>query len=479
MNNWINCGDVVITPLTIAIHLFQQYQEKASNVPDILAHELFSDVIVIKHESPGKFTKSKEEYDQKLVNKSSMGKPFVIVGSQCGAAILRGANIFAPGVLGYPYGVVPGETRLDVYVDVTNKTLQGTVTGTINNSTYFSNSDNSDLSHYIFLGEGISMMTRRELFRPPDQDVNYPMNDTVADYKQSQGSKTSVRGIAVKMVECIFDCPSINGDYLNSLCFLQNLPSIVVGHSLMYGKATGTEDERILDMCAAPGGKTTHIASILSNRGQGTVFALDKSQNKIDSINRNLKRFELENYAKALVRDSTKLLSKNSDVINDQIFSAAMFDRILLDAPCSALGQRPQFNVSMKPKELKSFPKIQRKLFSVACELLKPGGVLVYSTCTFTIEENEEIIMWAIDNFADKLTVEDLFSERFSNSQNSLIIGDFQKLSNLGNPGVVLQNCEKYQKDLTKTRRFGIPLSEQNEDNDTIGFFIAKFRKSY
>ena len=157
-----NCGDVVITHLTIAIHLFQQYQDKASNVPDILAHELFGDVIVIKHKTPGKFTKSKAEYDQKLVNKSSMGKPFVIVGSQCGAAILRGANIFAPGVLGYPYGVVPGETRLDVYVDVTNKTLQGTVTGTINNSTYSSNSDNSDLSHFMFLGEGISMMTRRE-----------------------------------------------------------------------------------------------------------------------------------------------------------------------------------------------------------------------------------------------------------------------------------------------------------------------------
>ena len=80
--------------MTIAIHLFQQYQEKALDVPDILAHELFGDVIVIKHETPDKFTKSKREYDQNLVNKLSMGKPFVIVGSQCGAAILRGANIF-------------------------------------------------------------------------------------------------------------------------------------------------------------------------------------------------------------------------------------------------------------------------------------------------------------------------------------------------------------------------------------------------
>ena len=425
---------------------------------------------------------SKEKNDQESDNCSPLHKPYVIVGSQCGAAILRGANIFAPGVLGYPYGVVPGETKLNVYVDVTNKTLQGTVTGTINNSNYTSNRDyNHFPSNFIYLGEGISMMSRKELFRPLDQVNHVPRSGCSGqslDPKKSQNSKTAVTGVAVKMMNCIYECPSINGDHLNSLCFLQNLPSIVAGHALMYGKATCSEDENILDMCAAPGGKTTHIASILSMKGRGKVTALDKSKNKIESINKNLKRFELENYAQAVVRDSTKLLISNSYVPNEKSFCPAMFDRILLDAPCSALGQRPQFNVSMKPKELKSFPKIQRKLFSVAYELLKPGGVLVYSTCTFTIEENEEIVKWAIDNFTDKLMVEELFSERISNSHNSLVNGDFEKLLDLGHPGVILENWEHYKEDIIKTRRFGFPLRNgENEDNDSIGFFIAKFRK--
>lgn len=66
------------------------------------------------------------------------------------------------------------------------------------------------------------------------------------------------------------------------------------------------------------------------------------------------------------------------------------FDRILLDAPCSALGQRPSLNNPMTSKELASYPALQRKLAATAVKLLKPGGTLVYSTCTFTSEENEE-----------------------------------------------------------------------------------------
>merc|ERR1712106_658745 len=75
------------------------------------------------------------------------------------------------------------------------------------------------------------------------------------------------------------------------------------------------------------------------------------------------------------------------------------FDHILVDAPCSGLGQRPQFYNKMKLKELQSFPKIQKKLFSSAVELLKPGGVLLYSTCTNNHHENEGIVEWATNTF--------------------------------------------------------------------------------
>ena len=105
----------------------------------------------------------------------------------------------------------------------------------------------------------------------------------------------------------------------------------------------------------------------------------------------------------AHVRDSTTLLLEDNTNMSDgsksPVFNERMFDRILLDAPCSAVGQRPQFNISMKPKELASFPKLQKKLFDVAYKLLKPGGVLMYSTCTFTIEENEGLVQWAMDKY--------------------------------------------------------------------------------
>ena len=459
--------------------------DKSANAPKIIDHKLFEDVIVIQHHDSDNNLQLKEK-NRLSQDHLLMRKPFAVVGSQCGAAILRGANIFAPGILGYPYGVVPDETTLDIYVDVKNKTLQGTVTGTINNSKFDSNFDSSTFPpHFIFLGEGVSMMTRRELFRPPNKDtfdqINNEFNEIKIEGKNDLMSKKVVNGVAVKMIDCIFDCPSINEDHLNSLCMLQNLPSIVAGHALMYGNATGCESEMILDMCAAPGGKTTHIASLLSKRGQGKVVALDKSQNKIDTINKNLKRFDLHNFASALVRDSTKLLLKDTikSSKDDLVFNECMFDRILLDAPCSALGQRPQFNVTMKPKELRSFPKIQRKLFAVAYQLLKPGGVLVYSTCTFTLEENEEMVKWAIDSYSENLIVEDLFSESFSQTLNSKANCDREELWKLGNPGAIPNGLEKYKNELMKTRRFGLPFAnEKNEDNDTIGFFIAKFRKN-
>ena len=83
------------------------------------------------------------------------------------------------------------------------------------------------------------------------------------------------------------------------------------------------------------------------------------------------------NLVECLVADSTKLPEDRPDLVES-------FDKVLLDGPCSALGQRPQLSNTMKMKELLSFPKIQKKLFHAAVRLLKSGGSLVYSTCTIT-----------------------------------------------------------------------------------------------
>ena len=151
-------------------------------------------------------------------------------------------------------------------------------------------------------------------------------------------------------------------------------------------------------MCAAPGGKTTLIAQKMRN--SGVVIAGDKSNNKIAAINRNCDRQGIT-IVKAYVMDGTKIVADNDNEDNELTppFSPSKFDRVLLDAPCSALGQRPQFFNKMKMKELRSFPKIQKKLFASAVALLKPGGILLYSTCTNNTEENEDIVTWASQTF--------------------------------------------------------------------------------
>ena len=86
-------------------------------------------------------------------------------------------------------------------------------------------------------------------------------------------------------------------------------------------------------------------------------------------------------------------------LLNGPPFPPESFDRILLNAPCSALGNRPVLSINLTAKILKSHPVLQKKLFTAAVGLVKVNGILVYSTCTITFAENEGIVAWAKDNF--------------------------------------------------------------------------------
>ena len=119
----------------------------------------------------------------------------------------------------------------------------------------------------------------------------------------------------------------------------------------------------------------------------------------------------------------------------------------------------------------------------MAQRLLKPGGILVYSTCTFTIEENEGLVEWAMDKYNDSLTVENLFCNKEYNIQGD---SKLKALQNLGMPGINLCQTlhEEHLENLQAVRRFGFPPAKNKETNDfgdansdTIGFFVAKFQK--
>ncbi|OCS87622.1 16S rRNA (cytosine(967)-C(5))-methyltransferase RsmB [Caryophanon tenue] len=138
--------------------------------------------------------------------------------------------------------------------------------------------------------------------------------------------------------------------------------------------------ERIYDMCAAPGGKTTHIAEKMRNEGK--VLATDLHAKKLDLIDENTARLGL-NIVEAVPLDGRKSAA---------LLGEASFDRVLVDAPCSGLGvmrRKPDIKYTKREEDLANLQTIQLALLDNAVTLLKPNGRLVYSTCTVDRTENE------------------------------------------------------------------------------------------
>lgn len=146
--------------------------------------------------------------------------------------------------------------------------------------------------------------------------------------------------------------------------------------------------EYILDVCAAPGGKTSHIAQKSNN--QAFITANDNSRPRLHKLQRNLERLGVTNVEFTL-HDATRLAS---------ILKPESFDKILLDAPCSGEGMmtidsRKDFE-SWSVAHIKRLQQLQKKLIVQAWKLLKPGGTLVYSTCTMAPEENEAVVEYLL-----------------------------------------------------------------------------------
>ncbi|ATD54917.1 16S rRNA (cytosine(967)-C(5))-methyltransferase RsmB [Clostridium chauvoei] len=164
------------------------------------------------------------------------------------------------------------------------------------------------------------------------------------------------------------------------------------------------EGDKVLDLCAAPGGKTTHIAELLNNTGE--VLAFDLHENKLSLIEENINRLGLTN-VKTLVMDATKL--------NVEYISSS--DKVLIDVPCSGLGiirKKPEIKWNKTRQQLKDLVPIQREIMDNAWQYLKPNGTLVYSTCTLNKEENEENIQWFMSKHKDA-KIEKIFIGNNSN----------------------------------------------------------------
>ena len=140
--------------------------------------------------------------------------------------------------------------------------------------------------------------------------------------------------------------------------------------------------ERVLDACSAPGGKATHLAQLMG--GSGMVIARDIHEHKLKLVNDAAERLGIQ-------------------IIKTELHDAAIpdtrpepaFDRVLLDAPCTGLGiirRKPDIKWARETKDLKSITALQAKLLQTVSQAVKPGGVMVYSTCTILPEENEAVV---------------------------------------------------------------------------------------
>ncbi|MFC6115401.1 16S rRNA (cytosine(967)-C(5))-methyltransferase RsmB [Sporosarcina thermotolerans] len=188
-----------------------------------------------------------------------------------------------------------------------------------------------------------------------------------------------------------------SGSLANTAAFANGLLTIQDESSMLPVIALDVKpDMKVLDMCAAPGGKTTFIAEKMNN--QGEVYAHDLHEHKLKLIESNANRLGIE---------SIRLSSGDSRQLGT-IYEPSSFDRILVDAPCSGLGvirRKPEIKYNKTEQDLENLTKIQEELLDTAYGLVKEDGIIVYSTCTVEYSENAGVVHNFLEKHTDMTTV--------------------------------------------------------------------------
>ncbi|EDL45683.1 proliferating-cell nucleolar antigen p120, putative [Plasmodium vivax] len=223
-------------------------------------------------------------------------------------------------------------------------------------------------------------------------------------------------------------------EYLYGYYMLQSASSLIPVLELNVNP-----EDTILDMCAAPGGKCTFICALQKNRGH--VYANDVNKMRCKAIEANASRLGIQN-----------LIITSFDALKIGKKWTFQFDKIILDAPCSGTGVVNKNKGARRKtlKEIRELAQKQRKLLSNAISLVKNGGIVVYSTCSITVEENEQVINY-------------ILKKRDVN----VLPTDIQ----IGDPGITHYRKKEFSSKVALCRR--IYLHKHNQDN----FFVAKLWK--
>ncbi len=212
-----------------------------------------------------------------------------------------------------------------------------------------------------------------------------------------------------------------DGLYFSGMYYPQDEASMLAAAVLAPKKG-----ETVIDMCAAPGGKTTHMAQLMEN--EGSITAFDIYEHKLELIKNTASRLGI-NIIKPALQDGCRFNEKYKNTA----------DKILVDAPCSGLGilrRKPEIKYERALEDIKNLTEIQYKILENAAEYLKCGGDMVYSTCTVNKEENEYITKKFLQNHknfrADESGLLGGAEKQFFTTENShdgFYIAKFKKIS--------------------------------------------------
>ena len=155
--------------------------------------------------------------------------------------------------------------------------------------------------------------------------------------------------------------------------------------------------ETVVDLCAAPGGKTTHMAELMKNKG--TIYAFDIDAARLKRMKMLLKRMGITivKIYQEDAREAPKILGKN------------FADKVMVDAPCTSTGtiaKNPELRWRIQPDKLGEIVDLQKSILEAGVKLLKPGGRLLYCTCSVFVEEGEEVVKWILNKYPRMKLVE-------------------------------------------------------------------------
>ncbi len=264
--------------------------------------------------------------------------------------------------------------------------------------------------------------------------------NTLLASREGLGEKLSARGVKLTPIPWLRDGFHAEGgessvgasfEYLLGLYAIQEAAAQFPVEVL-----APTANEVVLDMCAAPGGKTAQAAAWMGNKG--VIVAVDVKRDRLYALENNLERLGVENCV-AYCADATSL-----------DYGGELFDKILLDAPCSGnyVTDREWFT-KRDIGDVEKNSLVQRRLLGTALGLLKPGGTLVYTTCSLEPEEDELNVQWLLENHDVKLG----------------------QVDGPGSPALVEVLGRSLSPEIAGCRRFW------PDETGTQGFFVAKVVK--